>query len=148
MTSLSFPSDLVELENVLRDGPPSYNALLGWPWLHTSKAIASTLHQCLKYTDGHGNERMVRGDANPFHGEDVNYADAKFYKFAGFGVHPVPLNLDGETIQEMLRLLICLKGSFVLSIAALMKQRSLNPRNQRCCSNRHLKTKGRLTKRH
>jgi len=54
----------------------------------------------LKYTDEHGNERMVQGDANPFHGEDVNNADAKFYKFAGFGVHRVPLNPDGENQKE------------------------------------------------
>jgi len=39
---------------------------------------------------------MVRGDANPFHGEDVNYADAKFFKSVGFRVHQVPLNPDGE----------------------------------------------------
>ena len=78
------------------DADTSYNALLGRPWLHTSKAIASTLHQCLKYTDEHGNERMVRRDANPFHGEDVDYADAKFYKSTGFGVHQVPLNPDGK----------------------------------------------------
>jgi len=62
--------------------------------------LTSTLHQCLKYTDEHGNERMVRGDANPFHGEDVNYTDAKFYTSAGFGVHQVPLNQDGENHKE------------------------------------------------
>ena len=73
----------------------SYNALLGRPWLHFSKAIALTLYQCLKYTDEHGEERIIRGDANPFRGEDVNYADAKFYKSVRFGVHQVPLNPDG-----------------------------------------------------
>ena len=67
------------------DADTSYNALLERPWLHTSKVIASTLHQCLKYTDEHGNEKTIRGDANPFHGEDVNYADAKFYKSADSG---------------------------------------------------------------
>jgi len=49
------------------DADTSYNALLGRPWLYASKAIASTLHQCLKYTDEHGNERMVLGDPNLFH---------------------------------------------------------------------------------
>jgi len=78
------------------DGDTSYNALLSRPYFHTSKAITSTLHQCLKYTDEHGNEKMVRGDANPFHGEDVNYVDAKFYKSEGFGVHQVPSDPDGE----------------------------------------------------
>jgi len=44
-----------------------------------------------------------RGDANPFHREDFNYADAKFYKFTGFGVHQVPLNLDGKNQKENAR---------------------------------------------
>jgi len=39
----------------------------------------------LKYTDKYGNEKTIHGDANPFYGEDVNYADAKFYKLADFG---------------------------------------------------------------
>jgi len=43
------------------DTDTSYNALFGWPWLHTSKAITSTLHQCLKYTDEYGNEKTIRG---------------------------------------------------------------------------------------
>ena len=43
------------------DADTSYNASLGRPWLYTSKAIASTLHQCLKYTDRHGNKKTIRG---------------------------------------------------------------------------------------
>jgi len=43
------------------DVDTSYNALLDRPWLHTSKAIALTLHQCLKYTDKHGNKKMILG---------------------------------------------------------------------------------------
>jgi len=78
------------------DADTSFNALLGRPWLYISKAIASTLHQCLKYTDEHGNEKMVLEDANPFHGEDVNYADAKFYKSANLEVRQVPLDPDGK----------------------------------------------------
>jgi len=54
----------------------------------------------LKYTDEHDNEKMVREDANPFHREDVNYADAKFYKSANFGVRQVPLDPDGENQKE------------------------------------------------
>jgi len=58
----------VELDNLYTDAlfhiidvDTSYNALHGRPWLHTNKAIASTLHQCLKYTDEHGNEKTIRG---------------------------------------------------------------------------------------
>ena len=28
---------------------PSYSMLLGRPWIHTARAMASSLHQCLKY---------------------------------------------------------------------------------------------------
>ncbi|KAL8151472.1 hypothetical protein V2J09_021280 [Rumex salicifolius] len=38
----------------------SYNALLRRPWLHASKSIVSTLHQC--YIDDSGNERMSKID--------------------------------------------------------------------------------------
>jgi len=48
----------------------------------------------LKYNDEHGNEKMIRGDAKLFHGEDVNYVDAKFYKSADFGICQVPLDPD------------------------------------------------------
>jgi len=54
----------------------------------------------LKYTDEHDNERIIRGDANPFHEEGVNYVDSKFYKSAGFKAHQVPLNPDGENQKE------------------------------------------------
>ena len=46
---------------------------------------------------------MVRGDANPFQGEDVNYANAKFYKLASFGIYQVHLTLDGENQNEKAR---------------------------------------------
>jgi len=82
------------------DADTSYNALLSQPWLHTSKAITSTLRQCLKYTDEHGSKKMIQGDTNPFHGEDVNYADAKFYKSANFGICQVPLDPDGRSQEE------------------------------------------------
>ncbi|KAL8128466.1 LOW QUALITY PROTEIN: hypothetical protein V2J09_017621 [Rumex salicifolius] len=41
------------------DADTSYKALLGRPWLHASKSIISTLHQCLKYTDENGNEKTI-----------------------------------------------------------------------------------------
>jgi len=90
----------VELDNLYTDAlfhvidaDTSYNALLGRPWLYTSKAIASTPHQCLKDINEHGNEKIIRGDANPFHREDVNYANAKFYKSTYSGTSQVSLDL-------------------------------------------------------
>jgi len=47
-----------------------------------------------------GNEKMVWGDAYPFHGEDVNYVDVKSYKSANFGVRQVPLDPNGENQKE------------------------------------------------
>jgi len=82
------------------DADTSYNALLGQPWLHTSKAITSTLHQYLKYNDEYGNEKTIRRDANPFHREDVNYADAKFYKSMDPRISQRSLHLKGATKRK------------------------------------------------
>ena len=61
------------------DADTTYNVLLGRPWLHVNGVIPSTLHQVFKfYKDGE--EKTVVADPNPFGSEEVNYADAKFYK--------------------------------------------------------------------
>ncbi|KAL8161825.1 hypothetical protein V2J09_013314 [Rumex salicifolius] len=44
------------------DANTSYNALLGRPWLHSSKSIVFTIHQFLKYNDDNVNERTIQGD--------------------------------------------------------------------------------------
>ncbi|XP_060968195.1 uncharacterized protein LOC133035834 [Cannabis sativa] len=61
------------------DSDTSYNVLLGRPWLHEYGVIPSTLHQCFKFCK-EGKVKSVNADPNPFYGEQVNYADAKFYK--------------------------------------------------------------------
>jgi len=63
------------------DSNTSYNVLLGRPWLHGCGVIPSTLHQCFKFCKD-GEVMKVNADLNPFRGEQVNYADAKFYKSA------------------------------------------------------------------
>lgn len=63
------------------DSDTSYNVLLGRPWLHEYEVIPSTLHQCFKFCK-EGKVKSVNADPNPFYGEQVNYADAKFYKSA------------------------------------------------------------------
>ncbi|XP_070007941.1 uncharacterized protein [Nicotiana sylvestris] len=40
----------------------SYNLLLGWPWIHATRAIASTLHQEVKFEWNH-QEVIIHGDA-------------------------------------------------------------------------------------
>ncbi|XP_050133202.1 uncharacterized protein LOC126609295 [Malus sylvestris] len=61
------------------DADTSYNVLLGRPWLHTYGVVPSTLHQCFKFLVN-GEVKKVLADTDPFRGEEVNYADAKFYK--------------------------------------------------------------------
>ncbi|KAM1786196.1 hypothetical protein ACFX12_039014 [Malus domestica] len=61
------------------DADTSYNILLGRPWLHTYGVVPSTLHQCFKFLVN-GEVKKVLADTDPFRGEEVNYADAKFYK--------------------------------------------------------------------
>ncbi|KAM1018797.1 hypothetical protein ACFX2C_040378 [Malus domestica] len=61
------------------DANTSYNVLLGRPWLHTYGVVPSTLHQCFKFLIN-GEVKTVLEDTDPFKGEEVNYADAKFYK--------------------------------------------------------------------
>uniref|UniRef100_A0A1U7YEV0 Uncharacterized protein LOC104243781 n=1 Tax=Nicotiana sylvestris TaxID=4096 RepID=A0A1U7YEV0_NICSY len=39
----------------------SYNFLLGWPWIHTARAVPSTLHQMLKF-EHDGQEIIVHGE--------------------------------------------------------------------------------------
>jgi len=82
------------------DADTSYNALLGQSWLHTSEAIASTLHHCFKCTDEHDNKKTIRSGINPFHGEDDNYADAKFYKSTDSRTSPVLLGQKGGDQKE------------------------------------------------
>jgi len=40
-------------------------------------------------------KKIIQGDANPFHGEDFNYIDAKFYKSVDSGTLQMPLDLKG-----------------------------------------------------
>ncbi|XP_024010916.1 uncharacterized protein LOC112086238 [Eutrema salsugineum] len=54
------------IQFLILDKPAIYNAILGTPWLHAMKAVASTYHQCLKFPtpDGvytlRGNQAVAR----------------------------------------------------------------------------------------
>ncbi|GAA0170942.1 hypothetical protein LIER_25093 [Lithospermum erythrorhizon] len=61
------------------DANVTYNILPGRPWIHSSNAVSSTLHQCLKYYKD-GMEKTVQADENPFAVEEFHFADAKYYK--------------------------------------------------------------------
>ncbi|GAA0175803.1 hypothetical protein LIER_41979 [Lithospermum erythrorhizon] len=56
----------------------TYNMLTGRPWIHSSNAVPSTLHQCLKYYKS-GLERTIKVDENPFKVEESHFVEAKYY---------------------------------------------------------------------
>ena len=60
------------------DSKTSYKLLLGHPWLHEHRIVASTLHQCLKYY--RGGERKINCDVRPFTRSESYFADAKFFE--------------------------------------------------------------------
>jgi len=101
-----------------------------------------------KYTDEYSNETMVRGDANPFNGEDVNYADAKFYRSACFGVHQVPLNPDGENHKENAKTPNLPQRVIHVVNSYVNEAKEPQPTRFKVLSKYTLRTKGRLTKRH
>ena len=61
---------------------PSYNLLLGRPWLHRNGLIPSSLHQVIKYLDGDGQQRVLVADSNPFKGLETYCTDALHYQEA------------------------------------------------------------------
>ncbi|GAA0142308.1 hypothetical protein LIER_03240 [Lithospermum erythrorhizon] len=47
------------------DARITFNVLPRRPWIHSSNAVPSTLHQCLKYYKSIA-ERTIKADENPF----------------------------------------------------------------------------------
>ncbi|XP_050277973.1 uncharacterized protein LOC126719470 [Quercus robur] len=45
-------TDVVEVDFIVVDVFSPYTAIMGKPWLHTLKAVSSTLHQKVKYPSG------------------------------------------------------------------------------------------------
>ena len=43
---------MVEVDFIVVDAFSPYTAIMGRPWLHTSGAVSSTLHQKVKYPSG------------------------------------------------------------------------------------------------
>src|SRR3954469_16808060 len=77
---------------------PSYNLLLGRPWLHRNSLVPSSLHQVVKYIDKDGHQRSLIADSNPFKGSENYYTDALHYQEAqGISKEPDP---GGEADTE------------------------------------------------
>ncbi|ONK57059.1 uncharacterized protein A4U43_C10F16190 [Asparagus officinalis] len=62
------------------DAEPSYNILLGRPWIHGNRIVPSTLHQCLKYVDDYERVRTVVADKQPFKGVENYFTDSLLYQ--------------------------------------------------------------------
>ncbi|GAA0144320.1 hypothetical protein LIER_04802 [Lithospermum erythrorhizon] len=63
----------------LIDARVTYNVLLRRPWIHSTNAVPSTLHQCLKYCKS-GTERTIKADENPFTVKESHFTKAKYYQ--------------------------------------------------------------------
>jgi hypothetical protein len=74
MSSFSFKVRFFVIE-----AKTSYSALLGRPWIHKYQVVPSTLHQCLKFVDGSGEQHRVAGNTNPYTIQEAHHADAKYY---------------------------------------------------------------------
>jgi hypothetical protein len=52
----------MDVEFVVVSSPSPYNIILGRTWLHGMKAVASTLHQVMKFVGWNGRQESLRGD--------------------------------------------------------------------------------------
>jgi len=52
----------LEIEFTVVDSPSPYNGILGRGWLHAMGAVASTLHQCVRFIGASGKQETVRGN--------------------------------------------------------------------------------------
>ncbi|KAF7147620.1 hypothetical protein RHSIM_Rhsim03G0108800 [Rhododendron simsii] len=52
----------LDVKFIVVSSPSPYNAILGRNWLHGMKAVASTLHQCVRFIGRSGQQETIRGD--------------------------------------------------------------------------------------
>ncbi|XP_022875800.1 uncharacterized protein LOC111394274 [Olea europaea var. sylvestris] len=60
------------------DAKTSYELLFRCVWLHETRVVPSTWHQCFKYSRD-GEVKCVVAESKPFLEEESHFADAKFY---------------------------------------------------------------------
>jgi len=76
--ALNFGALKTEAMFYIIDADILYKALLGRPWLHEHRMVASTLHQCIKYVKD-GKQRRINGDIRPFGVHEVKYEEARYF---------------------------------------------------------------------
>ncbi|KAG5556294.1 hypothetical protein RHGRI_006788 [Rhododendron griersonianum] len=52
----------LNIEFIVVSSPSPYNAILGRNWLHGMRAVASTLHQCVRFIGESGRQETIKGD--------------------------------------------------------------------------------------
>lgn len=52
----------LDVEFIVVNSSSPYNAILGCNWLHSMKAVVSTLHQCVQFIGESGRQETIRGD--------------------------------------------------------------------------------------
>lgn len=52
----------LDVEFIVVNSPSPYNVILGCNWMHGMKAVASTLHQCVRFIGESGLQETIKGD--------------------------------------------------------------------------------------
>ncbi|KAG5557203.1 hypothetical protein RHGRI_007467 [Rhododendron griersonianum] len=52
----------LDMEFIVVSSPSPYNAILGRNWLHGMRAVASMLHQCVRFIGESGRQETIKGD--------------------------------------------------------------------------------------
>ncbi|XP_070017927.1 uncharacterized protein [Nicotiana sylvestris] len=78
-----------EVDFQVIDVPISYNLLLGQPWIHSARAVASMLHQAVKFKWNH-QEVIIHGDdSNPIYSRQTILAIERRRKLGGESYHHI-----------------------------------------------------------
>lgn len=101
-------ADLVQLdmEFIVVNSPSPNNAILGRNWMHDMKAVASTLHQCVRFIGEFGRQETIKGDQMASKKCFVNSVrgNGRVKQVQWIEVSELPSgNTPGEAIKEALQ---------------------------------------------
>ena len=85
------------------DADPSYNLLLGRPWIHRNAIVPSTLHHVMKYISEDGKVRTLIAERHPIKGVENYFTDFLLYQDsleADENQHPEELDSGNEADTE------------------------------------------------
>ncbi|XP_070004351.1 uncharacterized protein [Nicotiana sylvestris] len=89
-----------DVEFQVIDVPASYNLLLGRPWIHAARAVASTLHQAVKFEWNH-QEVIIHGDgSNPIYSRQTILMIGGRIRIGGETYHHIE---QDDILEEVVR---------------------------------------------